>query len=52
MFEVEPIDAANRFTNFGGYGFGLFSDLAYIQDKASVENGRQVDLIKDMNNEL
>jgi hypothetical protein len=45
IFEVESIDATTATKNclFQEYGFGLYSVLAAIQDKATNENGRQAE---------
>jgi hypothetical protein len=51
MYDVEAIDPANSFCMCEGYVFGDYSHLAAIQKKASIENGRQVYLIKMLNKE-
>jgi hypothetical protein len=52
LYEVEAIDSSRCAAVIKGYSFGTYSNLAAIQKKASVENGRQADLIKMLNKEL
>jgi hypothetical protein len=51
MFEVESINATNNCVPFCAYSFGTNSNLAAIQDKAVIDNSRQVELIKMLNKE-
>jgi hypothetical protein len=51
MNEVEAIDTAIGSNIFCGYGFGQYSNLVAVQDKAATENGRQAELIRILNKE-
>jgi hypothetical protein len=45
-FKVESIDASKSFLISAAYLFGEYSELADIQEVASVDNYHQADLIK------
>jgi hypothetical protein len=51
MHEVESFDLSVRITRLTGYGLGSYTNLAAIQDKALVDNGRRVEIIQMLNKE-
>jgi hypothetical protein len=52
IFQVEDFDSAITDSFLKGCLLGDFSELAYIQEEAAIENGRQAELIKKLNREL
>jgi hypothetical protein len=52
LFEVESIDAASRTSFLNGYSFGMYSNLAAIQNNAATLSRHQAYLIQMLNKEL
>jgi hypothetical protein len=52
IFQVEDFDSAITDSFLKGCLLGDLSELAYIQEEAAIENGRQAELIKKLNKEL
>jgi hypothetical protein len=50
LFEVDGMEASAS-SLMNGYIFGIYSDLAAIQDDASTQNGRRSKLIQLLNKE-